>query len=74
VGTALGLLLCFVQYRWQLIPLPGDIYFINKLPVLIRSLDVAAVYVSANIICWLATLYPAWNASRVLPAESLRFE
>ena len=74
LGTALGVLVCYVQYRWQLIPLPGDIYFINKLPVLIRSLDVAAVFVSANVICWLATLYPAWSAARVLPAESIRFE
>jgi lipoprotein-releasing system permease protein len=60
--------------RWALIPLPGDIYFIDKLPVLIRSLDMLAVYLTANVICFTATLYPAWQASRILPAESLRFE
>lgn len=74
LGTLLGVALCYVQYRWQLIPLPGDIYFINKVPVLIRPLDVLAVFVSTNVICWLATLYPAWNASRVLPADSMRYE
>ena len=74
VGTAVGVLLCFIQYRWRLIPLPGEIYFIDKVPVLLKVADVAAVYFSANIICWLATLYPAWKASKVLPAESIRFE
>lgn len=74
LGVGLGLLLCYIQVKWALIPLPGDIYFINRLPVLVRWIDVLAVYVSANLICFLATLYPAWQASRILPAESLRIE
>jgi lipoprotein-releasing system permease protein len=75
VGTALGLGLCYIQQRWALIPLPGDIYFINKLPVAIQWFpDVILIYVSANILCFLATLYPAWLASKVLPAESIRIE
>jgi lipoprotein-releasing system permease protein len=74
-GTALGLALCYIQQRWSLIPLPGDIYFINKLPVMIQWLpDVIAIYISANVLCFLATLYPAWLASKVLPAESIRIE
>lgn len=74
LGTALGLLLCYLQIRWQLIPLPGDIYFISKLPVLINPVDVVSIYISANIICLLAASYPAWRASRMLPAESLGYE
>ncbi|MBD3314826.1 MAG: FtsX-like permease family protein [Chitinivibrionales bacterium] len=74
LGALLGVALCFVQYRWRLIPLPGDIYFIDTLPVLIMPFDVVAVYVAANIICLLAAVYPAWQASRMLPAESIRYE
>lgn len=74
IGTALGVLICYIQLRWQLIPLPGDIYFINKLPVLLRIVDIVSVYISANIICILAAGYPAWQASKMLPAESIRFE
>jgi len=74
LGVALATGVCYVQLHWELIPLPGDIYFITTVPVLLRALDVCAVYVSANVICFLATLYPAWKASRIVPAESLRVE
>jgi lipoprotein-releasing system permease protein len=74
IGVSLGVLLCFIQYHWRLIPLPGDVYFIDKLPVMIRGIDVFAVYAVANIIAWLTTVYPAYKASRTLPAESIRYE
>ncbi|MBD3420921.1 MAG: FtsX-like permease family protein [Chitinivibrionales bacterium] len=74
LGALAGVLLCYLQYHFKLISLPGDIYFINKLPVLIRALDVIAIYLAANLICFVATLYPALQASRILPAESLRYE
>jgi lipoprotein-releasing system permease protein len=74
VGVSMGVFLCFIQYHWRLIPLPGDVYFIDKLPVIIRSVDVIAVYLIANIIAWLTTIYPAYKASRTLPAESIRYE
>jgi lipoprotein-releasing system permease protein len=74
LGVALGLLLCFLQKRYGIVPLPGDIYFINKLPVLVQPLDIVAIYVTANILSLLATIYPALLASRVLPAESMRYE
>ncbi len=70
LGVAIGVLLCFLQYHYRFIPLPGDIYFIDTLPVLIRAADVTAIYIAANVICFLATLYPAWSASRVLPAKA----
>jgi lipoprotein-releasing system permease protein len=74
LGCALGFFLCYVQHRYELISLPGDIYFIDKLPVLMEPWDVAAVYVTANIICLLAATFPARQASKLLPAESIRYE
>lgn len=74
LGVALGVLVCWLQLRFRFIPLPGDIYFIDKLPVLIQWSDIIAIYIAANVICFLATLYPAWSASRVPPADSIRIE
>ena len=74
LGVGLGVILCLIQYKYRIIPLPGDLYFINKLPVLLSLFDVLAVYITANVICWVVTIYPAWKASRMLPAESIRYE
>lgn len=74
IGVSLGVLLCFIQYQYRLIGLPNDIYFIDKLPVIIRWADILLVYISANVIAWLTTVYPAYKASRMLPAQSIRYE
>lgn len=74
IGTILAVILCLAQYKWRFIPIPGDLYFINTLPVIIRSVDVLSVYITANLICWVVTLYPARKASMLPPAESIRYE
>ena len=58
--------------RYKFIPLPGDIYFIDTLPVRVETLDVAAVLASVLVICVLATLYPARQAARLNPVEAIR--
>ena len=74
IGALLGAALGYAQYRWEFIPIPGDVYFINKLPILVSVTDVLIVYAVANIICWIATIYPARQAAAMLPAESIRYE
>ena len=74
IGVSLGVLVCFIQYRFHLIPLPGDVYFLSSVPIIIRPIDVFAIYSFANIVAWLTTLYPAYRASKTLPAESIRYE
>jgi lipoprotein-releasing system permease protein len=51
-----------------------DIYIFDKIPVSIQTGDVVLVTVSAVLICFLATVYPAWQAARLNPAECLRYE
>jgi len=51
-----------------------DIYFISDIPSDIRIPDVMAILAVAFVMSILATVYPAWRASRVQPAEALRYE
>ena len=53
---------------------PPDVYVIDQLPVEIRPFDVAAIVVTSVCVSFLATLYPAWNASRLEPVVALRYE
>ena len=51
-----------------------DIYYLDHFPSLVVQSDVILISVTAILISFLATLYPAWQASRMLPAEALRYE
>jgi lipoprotein-releasing system permease protein len=53
---------------------PGNVYMIAHLDALVLWPDVLLVCLSALLISLLATLYPAWRASRVQPADVLRYE
>lgn len=53
---------------------PSGVYLISSLPAELRRADVTLVCLGALLISFLATLYPAWKASRIQPAEVLRYE
>lgn len=74
LGTAAGLALCAILDRYQLVKLPGDVYFIETLPIDVQAMDVVAVQIAVLTISFLATVYPAWNASRLDPVEAIRHE
>jgi lipoprotein-releasing system permease protein len=54
--------------------MPSDVYYISGVPTLVQASDVAMVVAVAFVLCLLATLYPAWRASRTDPATALRYE
>jgi len=54
--------------------LSADVYFISYLPSQLNMSDVVLITASAMSISFLATLYPAWRASKTQPAEALRYE
>jgi lipoprotein-releasing system permease protein len=78
VGTLIGLfggyVVCTLLAKYQFITLPSDVYYISRLPVKLNLLDFVLVAISALGISFIATLYPSWQASRLDPAEALRYE
>ena len=51
-----------------------SVYFISELPADLQGMDVAVIVIASFVLSLLATLYPAWRASRIAPAEVLRYE
>jgi lipoprotein-releasing system permease protein len=64
----------FLERLFRLKFLSPEVYFINDLPSDLRSADVIAVTAVALVLSLVATIYPSWRASRVRPAEALRYE
>jgi len=52
----------------------SDVYYIDKLPSQVNPWDLTWIVLTAILISLLATVYPAWRASRLDPAEALRYE
>jgi lipoprotein-releasing system permease protein len=73
-GVAVGLAGCWVADRFQLVRLPPDVYSLSAVPLHPHAPDVLAAALAAFAVSLLATLYPAWQAARVRPAEVLRYE
>lgn len=73
VGTVLGLVGCYCLDQYQF-PLDTDVYYMDSLPVVIEPQTVLTVVVTALAISFLATIYPAYVASKMDPVEGLRYE
>jgi lipoprotein-releasing system permease protein len=71
VGLALGYVICKLLNVYGL-PLDPKVYFISKLPVLMRTGDFVWVGVFAVLVCLIATVWPAQYAARLRPAEAFR--
>lgn len=73
LGIGLGVFLCKILEKYKFIELPGDVYYITTLPVRLEALDVFMIAAAAMVICFLATLYPAHQASKLNPVEAIRY-
>jgi lipoprotein-releasing system permease protein len=74
VGAAAGYVLCRVLDTYKLIQIPMDVYQVSHVPFKVQPLDFTVVIISAVLICFVATLYPSRQASRLDPVQALRFE
>jgi lipoprotein-releasing system permease protein len=73
LGICAGLGLCHLLATWKFISLPADVFYLSSLPVRVEALDVWGVAAAALLLSFLATLYPSWRASRLNPAEAIRY-
>ena len=78
IGTVIGLVLGYaISYaggQYHVIHLSPEVYSIDYVPFAPRLLDGAWVALFTVLVSFISTLYPSWSASRILPAEALRYE
>jgi lipoprotein-releasing system permease protein len=78
IGTAIGLLIGYAISwaggRYHFISLSAEVYSIDYVPFAPRLVDGVIVALVSIGVSFIATIYPSWSASRILPAEALRYE
>ena len=81
-GTLLGLVVAFnidvivpfIERVLNTTFLPSSVYLISRMPSDPQRGDIVPIVVISLLLAFVATLYPSWRASRVNPAEALRYE
>lgn len=74
VGAALGVTISWLLDHYRVVNIPEDVYQVAYVPFKLLLSDFTIVVVAAPLICFLATLYPARRAARLVITEALRFE
>jgi len=74
LGLGVGIGICEVLKHYHFINLPSDIYYVTTLPVNLEPFYVLLICFMSLLISFLATIYPSYRASKMLPAEALRYE
>jgi lipoprotein-releasing system permease protein len=72
-GAFFGGMLIFILDRFKLIHVPLDVYQISYVPFTLQPLDFVIVVAAAVLICFVATIYPSRQASKLDPAQALRY-
>ncbi|MDQ3555448.1 MAG: ABC transporter permease [Gemmatimonadota bacterium] len=74
LGAAGGLFTVWLLDRYQFIKIPGDVYFVDRLPVALAWQDLLTILGGSLLIAFVATIYPARQAARLLPLEAIRHD
>lgn len=73
IGVAIGIGVSLILANTNLIQLPADVYYIDKLPIKLDPLDITVVVLAAIAIVFIATLFPAKKATDIDPIEAIRY-
>jgi len=74
VAFNIDVIVPFIENLLHVSFLPRDIYLISRMPSEPQQSDILPIAIISLVLAFVATIYPSWRASRVNPAEALRYE
>lgn len=73
IGNLIGLILCWIQYYFQIIKLDATVYYLSKVPIELSIVDVFLINIITFLVCMISLLLPSMVISRISPSKSIKF-
>tara|TARA_R110000737_G_scaffold53512_2_gene75162 strand:+ start:10533 stop:12347 length:1815 start_codon:yes stop_codon:yes gene_type:complete len=73
-GNAIGLGICFIQYKFGVLSLNPEVYYLDKVPISIGLWEILLLNLATLTVCLLAMIVPSALISRVLPTKAIKFQ
>jgi lipoprotein-releasing system permease protein len=73
IGNIIGLSLCFLQYKYELIKLDSTIYYLAHVPIDLSINAVLFINLITFVTCMTSLLLPSYVISRIAPSKSIKF-
>jgi lipoprotein-releasing system permease protein len=74
VGTVAGVAIAWLQDTFAIVKIPPDVYFVDSVPVEIVWTDILMIVAGSVAVSFIATIYPALQASRLEPVDAIRYD
>lgn len=72
-GNLIGLILCWLQYSFQIIKLDATVYYLSSVPIELSVVDVLIINIITFLVCMISLLLPSMVISRISPSKSIKF-
>ena len=73
IGNLIGLILCWIQFYFQLIKLDATVYYLSEVPIELSIVDVLLINIITFLVCMISLLLPSMVISRISPSKSIKF-
>ena len=73
IGNLIGLILCWIQYYFQIIKLDATVYYLSEVPIELSIVDVLLINIITFLVCMISLLLPSMVISRISPSKSIKF-
>ncbi len=74
IGLSAGFIISYIEEVYHIVKLPPSVYYITNLPVRMTLNEFLIIGISALLLSFIATIYPSYKASKIDPAEGVRYE
>lgn len=74
IGNIIGIGLCWLQYKWNIVPLNPEVYYLNTVPIELNFWPIFLLNMGTILLCIAALIIPSYVITKITPAKAIKFD